>query len=108
MRPLRWRRTEVPVDERVPGLGLLGRSLGEPEMPLGEVIPRVGIEEGVLVVGAGLDVAPELLSTYWRASMSFFACDTARSFTEYDAIGHSVPILAARKHCNVARTEDGG
>ena len=50
--------TEVPVAERVPGLGLVRRIVGEAEIPLPVVIPRVRLQEGVLVFGARLDVSP--------------------------------------------------
>ena len=49
---------EVAVDERVPRLGLVVGAVGEPEVPLGVLVPGVGLEERVLVVGARLDVAP--------------------------------------------------
>ena len=50
--------TEVPVDERVPGLGLVAGTVGEPEMPLGVFLPRVRLQEGVPFAGAGLNFAP--------------------------------------------------
>ena len=50
--------TEVPVAERVPGLGLVRRIVGEAEIPLPVVIPRVRFQEGILLVGARLDVSP--------------------------------------------------
>jgi hypothetical protein len=30
---------EIAVDERVPGLRVVGRSLGQPEVPLGVLVP---------------------------------------------------------------------
>ena len=58
IRPVRCDAPEVAVDERVPGLGLVVGALGEPEVPLGVLLPRVRLQEGVLVVGARLHVAP--------------------------------------------------
>src|SRR4051794_40213829 len=49
---------EVAVDERVAGLGLLGRALGEREVPRAVLGPGVPGQIGVLVVGGGLDPAP--------------------------------------------------
>ena len=49
---------EVAVDERVAGLRLAGRALGQPDVPERVILPRVLLEEGVLVLGARLDLAP--------------------------------------------------
>ncbi len=49
---------EVPEDEGVPRLGVVARPLGEAEVPGGVVVPRVRLEEAVLVVGARLGPAP--------------------------------------------------
>ena len=49
---------EVAVDECVPGLGVVVRSLGESEMPLGILGPGVRFQEGVLVLGTRLYIAP--------------------------------------------------
>ena len=49
---------EVAVDERVSGLGLLRGSLGQPEVPLGVLIPRMRGEVLVLLVGGRLDLPP--------------------------------------------------
>ena len=49
---------EVAVHEGVPRLGFLGRAVGETEMPGGVLVPRVGLEERVLLAGARLDVLP--------------------------------------------------
>src|SRR5215468_1531300 len=49
---------EVAEDERVPGLGVILGTVGEAEMPSGVFLPRVRLEEGVLVAGAGLYLAP--------------------------------------------------
>jgi hypothetical protein len=49
---------EVAVDECVPGLRIVGRTVGEPEMPAGVVVPRVRLQEGILVPGARLNVSP--------------------------------------------------
>ena len=50
--------TEVPVDEGVPGLGVVAGSVCQPEVPFGIVVPRMRLQEGVLVLGARLNVAP--------------------------------------------------
>ena len=49
---------EVAVDERVARLRLVVRALGEPEVPLGVLVPRVRLQERVLLVRARLHVAP--------------------------------------------------
>jgi hypothetical protein len=49
---------QVAVDEGIAGLGLVGGALGQPEMPLGIVVPAMRVEERVLGVGPRLDVAP--------------------------------------------------
>src|SRR4051794_16053112 len=49
---------EVAVHERVAGLGLLVRAVGEREVPGAVLGPRVPREVGVLVLGAGLDPPP--------------------------------------------------
>src|SRR5580658_8837001 len=49
---------EVPVDERVPGLGLVSGTVGKPEMPSGVLVPGMTLQEGVLIAGLGLDLAP--------------------------------------------------
>src|SRR5918996_183313 len=50
--------TEVSIDERIPVLGVVFGAVGEPEMPFGVFIPGVRLQEGVLVGGTGLDIAP--------------------------------------------------
>src|SRR5262249_22240096 len=50
--------TEIPVDKRVPGLGVVGGTVGEPEMPSGVFLPRVRLQEDVPFAGAGLNLAP--------------------------------------------------
>jgi hypothetical protein len=50
--------TEIPIDESVPSLRVVISTVGEPEVPLRVLVPRVRLEEGVLVVGARLSVAP--------------------------------------------------
>jgi hypothetical protein len=52
---------EVAVHERVSGLRVLGRPVRETQMPLGVVVPGMGLEEGVLLAGARLDVPPVAL-----------------------------------------------
>src|SRR4051812_303245 len=49
---------EVSVDERVARLRAVGRTVGEAEVPLGVLHPRVRREEGVLLGGAGLGARP--------------------------------------------------
>ncbi len=49
---------EIAVHEGVAGLRLLRRPLGEAEVPFGVLVPGVGLQEGVLLAGAGLDGAP--------------------------------------------------
>src|SRR5215207_2911652 len=49
---------EIAVDERVPGLRLVGSSVGEAEMPSPVLVPRVLLQERVLVIGARLGLAP--------------------------------------------------
>ena len=46
--------TQVAVDEGVARLGLVGRALGEPEVPRRVVVPAVALHEGVLGVSVGL------------------------------------------------------
>jgi hypothetical protein len=48
---------EVAVRERVPGLGLAGGAVGERQVPSGVFVPRVRLEEGVLLTGTGLDLS---------------------------------------------------
>ena len=43
---------EVAVDERIPRLRLLGRALGETKMPSRVLLPRVRLEERVLLTRA--------------------------------------------------------
>jgi hypothetical protein len=49
---------EIAVDECMPGLGVIGRTVRESQMPGGVLIPRVRLEKVVLVVGTRLNVAP--------------------------------------------------
>ena len=50
--------TEVSVDKSVPGFGVVVGTFVEAEMPFGVLLPGVGIQERVLVVGARLTLAP--------------------------------------------------
>ena len=50
--------TEVAEHEGVTGLGLVGRAVGEREVPRRVLLPTVRLEEGVLVGSARLDVSP--------------------------------------------------
>ena len=49
---------EIPVDEAVSGLGLVGGTLGQTEVPRRVLLPVVGFEVCVLVLGARLDITP--------------------------------------------------
>ena len=49
---------EVADHERVAALGLIGRAIGQADMPRGVVVPRMPGEVGVLVFGARLGLAP--------------------------------------------------
>ena len=77
---------EVPVDKRVSGLGLVCRTVGEPEMPLGILLPRVLLQVGVLVAGAGLDLSPVAVGQVLTLSMRCSAYTTASGLIEYEAI----------------------
>ena len=45
---------EVPEDEGVAALRLVGGAVGQPKVPVGVVIPGMRLEELVLVLGARL------------------------------------------------------
>src|SRR5215211_6970446 len=49
---------EVAVDEGVAGLGPVGRAVGEAQVPGAARVPRVLLEEVVLVRGRGLNASP--------------------------------------------------
>jgi two-component system, OmpR family, sensor kinase len=49
---------EVPVDEGVPGLGLVIGPRGQAEVPAGVLVPRVALQESVLIARARLDLPP--------------------------------------------------
>jgi hypothetical protein len=49
---------EVSVDECVPAFGLVGRSVGQAEVPLGVLAPGVAFEESVLVFSRRLRASP--------------------------------------------------
>jgi len=49
---------EIPVDERVPRLGLVLGAVRQPEVPGRVVVPAVRLEIGILRGGVGLDVTP--------------------------------------------------
>lgn len=70
---------EVAVNDPVSSFRLLIGSLGELQVPGGVVIPRMRFQEGGLVLGAWLDIAPLALE-------DILACATPRSLTVYDAI----------------------
>ena len=48
---------QVPEHERVARLGLVVGALGEAEVPVGVLVPRVRPQEAVLVIGGGLGLA---------------------------------------------------
>ena len=60
--------------------------LGEAEVPGGVVVPRVGVEEGVLVVGGRLRVAPVAREHVLAGIDQLAAVLTAALFTRYFAI----------------------
>ena len=72
---------EVAVDERVAALRLIGRPVGEAQVPGRVVVPGVGREEPVLVLGARLGFAPVALEDVLAASISRRACSTAAGFS---------------------------
>ena len=84
---------EVAIHERVPSLGLVGGAIGEPQVPLGVFVPRVRLEERVLLTGTGLDLPQSLSSAYWPLSMSCSHA-TLSGFTEYEATSPSCPDKA--------------
>ena len=49
---------QVSVHKRVPGLRLVRRTLPEPQMPRRVLLPRVRCQKRVLVLRAGLELAP--------------------------------------------------
>jgi len=72
---------EVAHDERVPRLRLVRGVVGQAEMPRRVVVPAVGLQEAVLIVGRRRRGAQSLSRTYWRPAMSFRALATAASLT---------------------------
>src|ERR1700720_518606 len=50
--------TEVTINEPVAGLSVVVRSVGQAEMPFPVLVPRMRLQEGVFVFGAGLTVSP--------------------------------------------------
>jgi hypothetical protein len=71
---------EVAVDERVAGLCLVWSAFGKAEMPGGVLVPRV-FRYTFCSSARGCTFCQRDRSTYWRASISRFACLTATSFT---------------------------
>ena len=49
---------EVAEDERVASLRLVRCAIRQPEVPRGVLVPRMVLQEGVLVVGGRRDLAP--------------------------------------------------
>jgi hypothetical protein len=72
---------EVAVDERVARLRLLGRALGEAEMPAGVLLQECVFRNAFWSRARGCTFCQRERSTYWPASISRFACLTASSFT---------------------------
>jgi hypothetical protein len=61
--------TKVAVYEGVSALGLIRSPVTEPEMPLGVLGPGVSGQEGVFLVGAGLNLSPVAIENVLAASM---------------------------------------
>ncbi len=83
--------TEVTVGERVPGFGLLRRIVSESQKPFAVLMPRVRLEEGVLVLGARLDVSPRAVEDV-LVSIDELPCSRHGGFVH--GIGGHRPILA--------------
>lgn len=73
---------EVAKDERVPGLSLVIRAIGETEMPAGVVVPGVLLQVLVLLAGARLDLAPVAGQDVLALVDELPAKVTASGFTE--------------------------
>jgi hypothetical protein len=85
--------TKVPVDECVSRLGVVVRTVGEPQMPCGVVIPRVRLQEGVLVLSARLDFSPHALE-HVLVCVDEPSC--VRNGVLVDRVrGHSLILIAA-------------
>src|SRR5450759_234098 len=87
---------EVPVDKRVPGLGLVIRTVSEPEMPLGVFLPRVRLQEGVLLAGVRLDFAPVAVE------------DVLAAVDELLRMRHSAGVHGVRSHHSILPGGDRG
>jgi hypothetical protein len=65
---------EVPVDEAISRLGLVGRTVGESEVPFSIFIPGMRSQEDVLVLGARLTLTPvaieDVLASVYEAPRS--------------------------------------
>src|SRR5688500_7725515 len=81
--------SEVTVDERVPRLRLIGRILGQAEEPLRVVIPRMGLEVGVLIVRARLHRPP------------FAVQDVLVGIDELRGSGDGRPVHGVGGHCSI-------
>jgi hypothetical protein len=68
---------EVAVDEGVAGLGVVAGPVGEGQVPVGVLLPGVGLQEAFSSSALGWTSVQTLFSTYWRASMSWRARATA-------------------------------
>src|SRR4030095_16094922 len=85
---------EVAIHEGVPGLGLVAGAVGGGQVPPGVLLPGVGLQVGVLVLGARLDVAPDALE-HVLAGVDELAgpCDCLG----VDRVGSHGRILAMRR-----------
>jgi hypothetical protein len=77
---------QVAIDNGVPGLGLLGSPVGEGQVPVAVLRPGMGLRKAFLSAALGWTSLQMLLSTYWRASMSWRARATACWLTVEDAM----------------------
>ena len=87
MRPDAVDPAKVAVHERVPGLRLVGRAVGQAQVPGARSRPTSATRGRRSRVGAGCTSPQSLSRTYWRASISSRARATACSLTVYEAIG---------------------
>jgi hypothetical protein len=82
---------EVAVNEGVPGLRLVLRAFSQPEVPRRVLVPRVRLQERVLVGGRGLEPSPIAAQDVVLRIDELRACATARRLIVYDAIISSMP-----------------
>lgn len=72
---------EVSVDECVTGFGLVGRTVGEAQMPLGVFVPGMRLEEFILVLCARLNVAPHAVE-HVLARVDELSCSRHRALID--------------------------